>query len=164
MPFHRLSIENIRCTAPCPVEQASESMFVFHTKANVLYSVSFKEDMEIAGLQTYQFIIERISDKQGYDTEVKDTIVAIVREFFSQNNEILLYICDTQDGREAARNRLFLKWFKESDDEGLYEIKAADANVEGEGLFFAIIYKKSSAKYEEITREFDDVAAYLTAK
>ncbi|MBQ0063154.1 MAG: hypothetical protein KBS94_03880 [Prevotella sp.] len=120
--------------------------------------------MKIAGLQSYQFVVERISDKQGYDSDVKDTIVAIIKEFFNQNNEILLYICDTQDGREAARSRLFIKWFIESDIEGLYEIKTANANVEGEGIFFAIIYRKTCTKYNEISIEFDEVSSHLVAK
>lgn len=164
MAFHPLSTEQINLTSPCKVEKLHEYAFVFHTKANVVYYVSFKEDMEIAGLDSYQFIIERKSEKQGYDVEVKDSIIAIIKEFFAQNNDILLYICDTSDGREAIRNRLFVRWFKETDSDSLFEIKTADAIVEGEGMFFAIIFKKSNPRYMEIANEFDEVSAYLATK
>lgn len=164
MAFHSLSIESINSISPYKVEKLNDYAFVFHTKANVVYYVSFKEDMEIAGLDSYQFIIERKSEKQGYDADVKDSIIAIINEFFAQNNDILLYICDTSDGREAIRNRLFVRWFKETDKENLFEIKTADATVEGEGMFFAIIYRKSNLRYAEISREFDEASTYLTTK
>lgn len=164
MAFHPLSTENINLTSPYKVEKLNDYAFVFHTHTNVVYYVSFKEDMEIAGLDSYQFIIERKSEKQGYDAEVKDSIIAIINEFFAQNNDILLYICDTSDGREATRNRLFIRWFKETDIDNLFEIKTADAIVEGEGMFFAIIFKKSNPRYTEISQEFDEASAYLSAK
>ena len=162
--FHSLSLENINKVSPCKVEEVTTAVYVFHTKGGVVYSVSFKEDMEIAGYQTFQFILERISDKQGFDAEVRYTVIAIINEFFAQNNEILLYICDTTDGREAARNRLFLRWFSESDTQNNFEIKAADTQVEGEGIFFAIIFKKSNPKADIINTEFDETATYLTSK
>lgn len=164
MSFHPLSIESINKISPYKVEKLDDYAFVFHTQANVVYYVSFKEDMEIAGLDSYQFIIERKSEKQGYDAEVKESIIAIINEFFAQNNDILLYICDTSDGREAIRNRLFVRWFKETDTDNVFEIKTADAIVEGEGMFFAIIFKKSNPKYTEISTEFEEAAAYLTSK
>lgn len=164
MAFNPLSTENINRTSPCKVEKLNDYAFVFHTRANVVYYVSFKEDMEIAGLDSYQFIIERKSEKQGYDTDVKDSIIAIINEFFTQNNDILLYICDTSDGREATRNRLFIRWFKETDCKNMFEIKTAEAIVEGEGMFFAIIFKKSNPRYTDITKEFDEASAYLTSK
>ena len=164
MSFHPLSTESINKISPYKVEKLDDYAFVFHTQANVVYYVSFKEDMEIAGLDSYQFIIERKSEKQGYDAEVKESIIAIINEFFAQNNDILLYICDTSDGREAIRNRLFVRWFKETDTDNVFEIKTADAIVEGEGMFFAIIFKKSNPKYTEISTEFEEAAAYLTSK
>lgn len=164
MPFHALSTENINMASPYKVEKLNDYAFVFHTQTNVVYYVSFKQDMEIAGLDSYQFIIERKSEKQGYDADVKESIIAIINEFFAQNNDILLYICDTSDGREAIRNRLFIRWFMESDIDNMLEIKTANAIVEGEGMFFAIIFKKSNPRYAEISHEFDEASAYLTTK
>lgn len=164
MPFHSLSTENINKTSPYKVEKVNDHAFVFHTIANIVYYISFKEDMEIAGLYSYQFIIERKSEKLGYDVGVRESIIAIIREFFAQNNDILLYICDTSDGREAIRNRLFIRWFKETDCDNVFEIKTADAIVEGESMFFAIIYKKSNPRYTEISNEFDEACACLTNK
>lgn len=106
MAFHPLSAENINRTSPYKVEKLNDYAFVFHTHNNVVYYVSFEEDMEIAGLDSYQFNIERKSEKQVYDADVKDSIISIINEFFAQNNDILLYICDTSDGREETRSHI----------------------------------------------------------
>lgn len=164
MAFNPLSLEHINLTSPYKIEKLNDFVFVFHTKANVVYYISFKEDMDIAGLISYQFIIERKTEKQGYDSDVQGSVIAIINEFFAQNNDILLYICDTSDGRESIRNRLFIRWFKETDITRQFEIKTADAVVDGEGMFFAIIFKKDNPKYDDITNEFDEVSAYLTTK
>ena len=34
----------------------------------------------------------------------------------SGDTEIMLYMCDTSDGREEIRNRLFLSWFEKHAD------------------------------------------------
>ena len=39
--------------------------------------------------------------------KVRETILAIVEEFFAKNNAAFLYICDTSGGMQKMRNRLF---------------------------------------------------------
>lgn len=50
----------------------------------------------------------------GLTYEVRFTLFAIIDEFFHENEDVLLYVCDTSNNREAARNRLFIRWFKQS--------------------------------------------------
>ena len=33
------------------------------------------------------------------------------REFFEQNNDVMLYITETGDKKQAFRDRLFVRWF-----------------------------------------------------
>ena len=40
--------------------------------------------------------------------------MAIVEEFFEKNVAALLYICETGDGKQMARGRLFAYWFQSS--------------------------------------------------
>ena len=121
------------------------------------------EDMEIAGCKSYQFSIRRLTDDySGHDPKVKDTIMAILQAFFDENNDVLIYICDDTDGRESVRNRLFIRWFKEYDTNERFEIKYADAIVEGKGFYTAIILRKDHPHFLDIVNEFDIVAANLT--
>lgn len=160
-----LSIDEINKTSPYKVNCGSHSNFGFLTTDNIIYDISFMEDMEIAGCQTYQFSIRRITDDyKGYDPKVKDTILAILEEFFNKNQYILLYICDDTDGREAVRNRLFVRWFEEYDNNKRFTIKTANAIVEGKGFYTAIIVENNHPQLHDITQEFDDVASTLTAK
>lgn len=161
--MNSLSLIRINQIAPYEVLDGGFLSFRFKTDDNVLYDISFMEDMEIAGCQSYQFSIRRLTeDYSGHDAKVKDTVIAILAEFFYTNNDILLYICDDSDGRESVRSRLFLRWFKECESNARFEIKSADATIEGKGFFAAIILRKDHPHYMEIVSEFDIVASNLT--
>ena len=46
------------------------------------------------------------------DIYVQKTILQIIGEFFKKNMSALLYICETGDGKQEARIRLFVSWFE----------------------------------------------------
>ena len=83
---------------------------------------------------------------------------------YIEDGKLELYICDDTDGREAVRNRLFVRWFEEYDINNRFTIKTADAIVEGKGFYTAIIVENNHPKLHDITQEFDEVASTLTAK
>lgn len=137
--------------------------FMFQTDFGIHYSVGFsKEDITLAGCDTYQLIIRKIEEiKTSHDPKVEATILAIINEFFQSNLEILLYLCDTRDGREESRNRLFLSWFDKY-EKNRFTICKAHANVEGEGLFLCIIVDNRHPKLADIQADFQEKADLLT--
>lgn len=142
----------------------SGSDFMFQTDLGIHYIVSFgKEDIVLGGCDTYQLIIRKIEEARSpHDPKVEVTILAIIKEFFRSNLEVLLYLCDTSDGREQFRNRLFVTWFDRYIDKDSFTICKAHAQVEGEGLFFCIIVDKRNPKLKAITDDFDEKANMLT--
>lgn len=88
----------------------SGSDFMFQTDLGIHYIVSFsREDIVLGGCNTYQLIIRKIEEARSpHDPKVEATILAIIKEFFRSNLEVMLYLCDTSDGREESRNRLFI--------------------------------------------------------
>lgn len=74
---------------------------------------------------------------------------------------VQLYICDTSDNREAARNRLFLRWFKQCST-GKYTICTADSKVEDTNFYMAIIVDNNNSKLEDITLDFRTTAKALS--
>lgn len=63
--------------------------------------VSALEDVPLGGCDTYQFGFRKREDSHtGYDSKVRDTLITIIEQFFAENDNVLLYICDTSDGRE----------------------------------------------------------------
>ena len=140
-----------------------EDSFVFQTDLGIHYSISFsKEDIVLGGCSTYQLIIRKIEEtKSSHDPKVEATILAIINEFFRSNCEVMLYLCDTSDGREEIRNRLILTWFDKYSHER-FTICKAHVKIEEEELFICIIVDNQNPKLDEITQDFQETASLLT--
>jgi len=60
----------------------------------------------------YHFFIDNREHEHGsYDPKILDVVTVILEEFFSQEPTVMLYICDSTDHRQAARDRLYHLWF-----------------------------------------------------
>lgn len=91
-----LSLKRINENSSYPVEIAGEDGFYqFFTDGGVHYSVGFMEDDILLSQNSYQLIIANINNhKSPRDRKVRDTIIAIVDEFFRNNNSTTLYLRD----------------------------------------------------------------------
>lgn len=158
-----LSTDRINSMSPYTVIQCKDGDFLFHSENGVDYNVGFIEEFEIGGCQSYQLSIANINNAHGsYDPGIRQTILAIIDEFFYSNQNVLLYICDSSDGREAIRNRLFLSWFSASEGEAKYTLRTAESIVEGIGFYVAIIVDNTNPKLEAILRDFEDSSEHLS--
>jgi len=91
-------------------------------------------------------------------------LIAIIEQFFIENTNVLLYICDTSDGREEKRNRLFVRWFEEFATPERFTMETANATVEGQGFYAAIIVENSNPLLEAIVSDFKQTAESLTGE
>jgi len=158
-----LSLKAINSHSPYRVV-VNNGDYDFITRDGVRYSASFLEDVSLGGCDTYQFGFRKKEDAHtNYDANVKATLLAIINQFFIENENVLLYICDTSDGREAKRNRLFLRWFEEFANPEYFTMRSANAIVEGQGFYAAIIVENSNPKLEAIINDFNRSAESLTA-
>lgn len=159
-----LSLNRINAKSPCFVTE-EQGGYQFETDSGVIYRIRFIDEMPIGGCETYQFAISKItSSKSGFDPDVRATVFIIIDEFFAEYQNVLLYICDTSDGREEVRNRLFIHWFTIAASPNRFTIRTANAQVEGEGIYAAIIVENSNPRLSQITEDFDSTAAALTDK
>ena len=70
-------------------------------------------------LSFYPVIQEGV--KLTNDIKIKATISQIIIDFLDNNKDALIhYICDSNDNRQYSRNRLFSKWFNESNTVDVY--------------------------------------------
>ncbi|MBR1469022.1 MAG: hypothetical protein IJ605_02765 [Prevotella sp.] len=160
-----LSLQRINEQSPYRVVLTDLGDYLFSTTKGVVYSVSFREEFELGGCMSYQFSLTNVNDQHAaYDSQIRPTVVAIIDEFFAQNLDVLLYLCDTSDGREANRNRLFIRWFERSADPSRFTIRTASTTVEGQGFYAAIIVENRNPKLQAITDDFDATAEALTNK
>lgn len=154
-----LSIERINGKTPYRVVVSDKGDYLFATEKGINYTISFSEEFAIGGCMGYQFSIYNANHVHAsYDAKIKETIIAIIEDFFLENQNVLLYICDTSDNREEVRNRLFIRWFKASADPRKYTICTADSIIEGQGFYAAIIVANDNPALEKIKEDFEKSA------
>lgn len=137
----RLALEEINIHAPYEVVPTDDGLD-FHTDFGVHYRISFTEEAPIGNCDTYQFMLRKVQNVHSkHDPKVEQTVLAIIDEFFRSNLNVLMYICDTSDGREAKRSRLFLMWFKKYAGDR-FVIHSAQAQIEDEILFISFIIEQ----------------------
>ena len=159
------SLQHILQNSPYDIT-LSETGFIFLTDNGIHYRVSFdEEDMVLGGCKTYQFILQNVEHARApHDPKIEETVLAIINEFFRSNQHVLLYVCDTSDGKEGGRNRLFLRWFERHATPDRFTICTANAHVEGEMVYIAIIVDNSNPNLQAITDDFNETAEALTNK
>ena len=160
-----LSLHHINSKSPYRVICSDKGDYLFATDKGINYTISFTEEFPLGGCMSYQFCIHndnKIHD--SYDNKISTTIIAIIEEFFLQNLNVLLYICDTSDNREEVRNRLFIRWFKEYADPQKYTIQSANTTIEGQEFYSSIIVENRNPLLDDIKADFEKSANDLKEK
>lgn len=98
------------------------------------------------------------------DFKLRETILLLIEAFFSANPDILLYICETGDGKQALRSRLFVRWFNTYSHRDAYILETAEVMEGKTKNFAALIVQKSNPRLIEIVSEFKETINILTNK
>lgn len=107
-----LSAAKLNNRSPYELTQVNELTFRFVTDQHILYTVGFFKDTIFMDEGAYHFFIDNNEHEHGsYDPKILEVVTVIVEEFFSQEPTVMLYICDSADKRQAARDRLYHLWF-----------------------------------------------------
>jgi hypothetical protein len=103
--------------------------------------------------------------KSPNDEKVKDTVLAIASQFLEEHQSALIYLCETNDGKQLARERLFKSWIN-AYDYGMRFFCMFTSIVDSEGVdnAAAIIIRNDNPKLKEIVNEFTDVSETLRQK
>ena len=75
------------------------------------------------------------------DEKVKQTIIVVLEEFFKNDNVSILYICDSSDGKQAIRNRLFSIWFSRYSNKNLFSLEQRSLEVNSQKYFISLLSK-----------------------
>ena len=108
-----LDLLTINSEAPYFVgKNVQEGTYTFVTNSGVEFSVGFMLDDLVQSDKSYEFVIGNLNGKKSpRDRKVRETVIAIVEEFFNKNNVTMLFLCSTRDGKQLMRGRLFKNWF-----------------------------------------------------
>ena len=155
-----LNTSRININAPYKVWSDGD-MYRFESDRNIKYLVDFELDSN-PYFTAYWFNLTNPEHvKSPNDVKIGQTVICIIEEFFRMNSEVLLYMCSTDDGQQAQRNRLFLRWFNGYEQQKKYVIRATDVkSVDAEGNptkdYVALIVQRTHPLLDEILRRFDD--------
>ena len=119
-------------------------------------------------MQRYNIIL-RFAIRSWADTyrdpKVRETILAIVEEFFAKNNAAFLYICDTSGGMQKMRNRLFKYWFGIYGERKEYVfLPQTITDEEGNDNYAALIIRKDNPQFADLVSEFMATVNLLNTK
>lgn len=160
-----LPIERINALSPYKVSLKENGSLCFRTLSGSVYEVGFIEDYTFMDENAYQFFILELEGKHSAKDElVKQTIWVIIETFFSENNPIVLYICDMSDGKQAIRNRLFSIWYYEYENKNNFTFLSTKIEVEDTDYYASIIIKNSNPQIEEIRNSFEEFIKELKGK
>ena len=143
-----------------------DGFYEFITDYGVHYSVGFLEDDSLISHDAYQFIISNVNHKPSpSDDKVRKAILCLIDCFFSQQDDTLLYICETGDGKQAMRNRLFHQWYSQYDKKDDFTfLSSSVTDADGVTNYATIIVKNSNPNLIEIVNEFTETIKLLREK
>lgn len=163
--MNALDLNYINHYSPYKVWTENGTDYYVETSHDLLFKIGFMDDYSIWPTGAYQFTINNESHQPSpSDMKLKDTIFRIVEAFFAANPDILLYICETGDGKQAFRSRLFVRWFNSYSNRDAYVMQTAEVSEGETKNFAALIVQKSNPRLVEIISEFDETINILTNK
>lgn len=165
--MNTLSLENINNSAPYEVywHKASHT-FRFKSDYNVIIAIDFDKDDILETTESYNFSIVNVDNTLSpRDLKMRDTIMVIIEEFFNENQAALLYICESGDGKQQMRSRLFEFWFSTYTMKDKFLLMpACIEEEEGVENFAALIIRKDNPNFIDIVSEFSNTVALLKLK
>ena len=164
--MNSLSLHAVNASSSYEVSAVNDGCYQFFTDYGVHCTVEFVLDDSLLSHETYHLVIVNVNhQKSPSDVKVRDTIIAIIDEFFVENNTTLLYICETGDKKQALRNRLFERWFSTYERKAQYTLVASSLKDE-EGIenYTAIIVRNDNPELSAIIAEFTETISLLSSK
>lgn len=128
-------LEEINSFAPYQVfEYDNANSLYFCSDGGYEYVISFIKDETLDDCNNiFQFLIEaKTSPRSNNDVKVGETIACIAKAFFYHHSDYMLtFVCDISDSRQAARQRLFTRWFQKFNQNRYlkfdWQVKTADS-------------------------------------
>ncbi|MBO5615279.1 MAG: hypothetical protein J5932_04050 [Prevotella sp.] len=161
--MNSLSIDAINMHSPYIVGFDGKA-FIFVTDKGITYRADFELDTN-PYFTAYWFNLANPEHiKSPNDIKIGQTVICIIEEFFRVNSDVMLYMCSTDGGQQAMRNRLFLRWFSGYEQQKKYAIKTSEVKgetVDGKPMreYVALIVQRNHPLFDSIVNSFDSEVA-----
>ena len=95
-----------------PYSKSIDGEYRFVTDNGVEYIAYFNK-VPIESCVVYNFVFAKSTvGRYGMDPRIRNTILSIISDFWDDYEEVILFVCDSSDGRSECRMRLFHYWYK----------------------------------------------------
>lgn len=155
-----LSVAQININAPYKVWN-ERKLYRFETDFGINYIVDFEQDDNPFYTSYWFNLTNPKHTKSPGDVKIAKTVICIIEEFFQKNPDILLYMCSSENDKQAQRARLFLRWFYGAEQQQKYLIIATE--VKGEMKdgkrstdYIAMIVPRCHPQLNEIVNRFNE--------
>ena len=139
--------------------------YFYITDSKIVYEVKFKNTSYVFDgysdrkIFAYELIITVEENPTGkspaLDSKIPFTIASIFRDFFGKNNEqVVVYICDSSDRKQAARRRKFNQWVDVFKGDEFVKIDTEIIEPSGVVYYNSIIIRADNPLRTEITQAF----------
>jgi Family of unknown function (DUF6169) len=118
------------------------------------YFIDFKPYLSVFEL-SIDLDNDAIDSLAPYDSRTESTIAHILIDFFKENSNCLIYVCDSADGRHHGRNRKFNSWFNKFND-GTLEKHDINFEMDEMEMLFSLILHQNNPFKEELIKLFYD--------
>lgn len=140
----------------------------FQTSNYISYEIKFKpmfylfEPHKEYANSAYEFVIEVFENTTNktpsYDDLMPVTIATIIEDFYNKINQpLIIYVCDSSDGRQLARNRKFTRWFEAYADNRYTKIEVILLDKSGERVPTVMILRNNNPYFSEIISDFQKI-------
>jgi len=140
--------------------EACANGYSFRTTSGNTYIISFIEYNLIpqaVNSRLYMFNIDRTDESNhdnGEDNMVRNTIFHILHNFFENFTNAMITVCDSTDGRQDARFRLFSRWFDEIHDDTIARSEAS-FYIDDVKTYASLFYCKNNIDAAVLAKGFD---------
>lgn len=112
---------------PYSITLNGKGSYTFNTDQDANYFCKFLPANDVLGpvldlydIEVFEFVFEKFDPepprRMYQDPRVSDTIQRIMHGFLSEDLRVMLYLCDSSDGRAEKRHRLFKRWYENFGD------------------------------------------------
>jgi hypothetical protein len=154
------NIEQIREFYDYKFLGGKNNIYAFETDNEISYEVKFVpsgyifEEEHPARDFTYEFVIGVVENNTGknppLDKKIPHTIALIFQDFFQENRNVGVYICDSSDDKQAFRFRKFNIWFNLFKGTAYYKFDATFPDKDGAVIYTSLIMRLDNPNYKVV--------------
>lgn len=144
------------------IENEGQISYIFTTDGGVIYTAYFIDCENYSAKWKDENIFMFNFGPEGNkppknDPRIERTIIWILKKFFLSQENSAIYVCDSTDGLELSRARLFERWFRRAE---MNEIKRTNLKVSGQNydLIASLFIHQNNPNIDEIRKGFFEFA------